>query len=504
MIELTIEKLIEYALINLDLDKEDVVFVRNELMHMLNVEKPYDKKESNLITDKDTPKSLFDELREDYPITIEDEERIMSILSPRPSDINRNFFKIKKSNPHNACLYLYNLMIKNNYIKAEDIKRNISWKYEGARNYLDITINLSKPEKKNSDIAKLVHSKDTGYPKCNLCYENVGNYGGSGVPARSNIRVVPVKLDNENWFMQYSPYSYYIEHAIVINKVHTPMLITRSTFTKLLDFVDEYPDYFVGSNSDLPIVGGSILNHEHYQAGLELLPMMYSKERYNISSKGFNNSSISYLDWYNSTFLIKSKNKKDVCDIAEDIYNSWQEYENRGANIIPRDENGRHQSITPIARKVNGTYYLYLILRNNRTTEEYPEGIFHAHKEFHNIKSEGIGLIEAMGRFILPPRLKNELALISQIISSNTHSVREIIEDHKELEKHLNFINELIRVYGRHNSLDAANEIIKIEVGRICEKILDNTAVFKNDIDGQLALFDFLSTMNYEVIDDED
>ncbi len=498
MIEKTIEKFIQYGLKYLELDKEDVIYIRNNLMHLLNVSEPYEKNDV-LITESDTPSSLFKELREDKDISIEDEELIMSIISPRPSLVTKEFNRLKEKSSKDACLYLYNLMIKNNYIKAEDIKKNISWKYEGLHNYLDITINLSKPEKKNTDIAKLLTFKSSTYPKCNLCFENVGNYGGGKIPARSNIRVIPVTLNNEEWFMQFSPYSYYNEHAIIINKTHTPMLITRSTFTKLLEFVDEYPNYFVGSNSDLPIVGGSILDHEHYQGGGELLPMMYAKDRYKIIGKGFKNSEISYLEWYNSTFLIKSTDIAETCDIAEDIYNNWLVYENVNSDIIPTDENGRHQAVTPIARKVGDTYYLYLILRNNRQSEKYPDGIFHAHPEYHNIKSEGIGLIEAMGRFILPPRLLDELSLIEGILSSSSYSVREIIEKHKELEKHLIFINNIIRTYGRHNTVDAAKEIIKIEVGKICEKILYNTSVFKNDINGQLTLFDFLNKMNYEV-----
>jgi len=499
-----IEELLKYASINLGLSDYDIVFTRNLLMHELNVIEPYNGEiDVEYIKSLNTITPILKEMEEiDDELTDHEEMRILSFLSPKPSEIINKFYLLNKVSSKEACDYFYNLMIKNDYIRLDDIKRNMWWLYEGENNTLEITINLSKPEKNNKDIAKLRTVVSTSYPKCRLCLENEGYYGGGEYPARSNIRVIPMKLNNEDWFFQYSPYAYYDEHAIIINNEHTPMNITKRTLALELDFLDQIPHYFIGSNSDLPIVGGSLLTHEHFQAGIHLMPMMHSRTRYVLTKKDITDVDIEYLDWYNSCFLLKSKNKEKLLQVFDYIQSKYYNYSDESIDLIANDNDGRHQAITCIARKVDGVYYCYMILRNNRCNNNYPDGIFHAHPQYHNIKSEGIGLIEAMGLFILPGRLKNELNLVSDILSSNLYSISEYIEMHKELNKHLAFINKLVSKYSRNNTKESAVEIVKLEVGRVCEKILKNTGVFKDNLLGQDALFRFFDELSFEVKDE--
>ena len=507
MLERIVEEIIHYGVKHLFLSEDDVMFVRNEILNELGLDKPYegDHLRFDEIDYLDSPTPIINKLKEEMPeIDNRQIERIMSFITPMPSQLISRFKELKKDSVEDATSYFYYLMTRNNYIKVDDIKKNLSWIYEGEANNLKITINLSKPEKNNKDIAKLVGAKSTTYPKCLLCYSNVGFYGdGAGKPARSNIRVVPLVLNGEDWFMQYSPYAYYKEHAIVINKVHTPMRITHETFRKLTDFVDEYPNYFIGSNADLPIVGGSILDHEHYQGGLELMPMIHSKTRYEFRHKDYPELAINYLNWYNSAFKLVSNNKEDIISFASLLFDTFITYTDESIDLVHEDYNGRHSTVTPIVRKNNGNYEAYIILRNNRCNEKYPDGIFHAHSQYHNIKKEGIGLIEAMGLFILPPRLKNELELIKQILSNDEDSIREIVEKNPSLEKHLSLINKLVVKYRRSNNYEVADEIVKNEVGHVCENILRNTGIFKDTIDGQLALFNFVAQLNLEVINND-
>ncbi len=498
----TIEELLYYAECHLELDKNDEMFTRNALFHELNVGVPYEGMiDKKMIESLKTPTLLLDELRSDNPDLSEYQiEKIMSILSPRPSDIIKKFNDIKNNEgSEKACKYFFNLMIYNNYIKADYIKKNLKWEYQGENNTLEITINLSKPEKNNKDIAAAKNIVETGYPKCVLCYENEGYYGGGKIQPRSNIRVLPLKFKDEDWFFQYSPYAYYNEHAIIINKVHTPMLITNRTIENEMMFVDQIPNYFIGSNSDLPIVGGSLLSHMHFQGGEHLMPMMFAKDRYHLFKKTEPECEISYLEWYNSALLIKSSNKESLLRVTDEIIKKYSTYSDESIDLIANDENGRHNTITTITRKVDNTYYVFLIFRNNRCNDEYPDGIFHAHKEYHNIKSEGIGLIEAMGLFILPGRLQKELGYIKEILTNNEVSISDYLLEHKELEKHINFINQLVIKYSRNNSPENADKYIKHEVGKVCENVLINTGIFKDTIDGQLALMKFFKELGLEV-----
>ncbi len=503
MLKKLVEELLYYAETHLDLDPIDEMFIRNTLLHEFNLDEPYygeiDKKEIEAMT---TPTSLLKKMRELIPeMDAYSQERIMSFLSPRPSDVARKFNSLRELDSKKACEYFFNLMICNNYIKSDEIKKNIKWEYQGENNTLEITINMTKPEKNNKDIAKLKDAVITSYPTCLLCYSNEGFYGGGKFQPRSNIRVVPMKFGDEDWFMQYSPYAYYHEHAIIINKIHTPMRITNDTILNETRYVDLCPNYFVGCNSDLPIVGGSLLHHMHFQGGSHLMPMMFAKPRYTLKNNISDKVEVEYLDWYNSCLVVSSENKDELLKVTGHILDIYWTYSDKESELIASDENGRHNTATTITRKVDGKYMVYIILRNNRCNDEYPEGIFHAHPEYHNIKKEGIGLIEAMGLFILPGRLKTELDLIADILSEQYKNVADYIKENECLEKHIDFINKLISKYSRRNTKEQAMEFIRHEVGFVCENVLKNTGIYKDDLKGQLSLMKFFKTLNFEVME---
>lgn len=417
---------------------------------------------------------------------------ILGLLTPSPSEVINKFYELKKSSSLEALNYLYDLQIKNNYIQKTAIDKNIKWDYFTNNNRLEITINLSKPEKNNKDIAKaLTVKQENKYPSCLLCIENLGYGGNANHPARENIRIIPFKLDGDDFFMQYSPYCYYDQHCIVINKKHVPMSIHKKTFAHLLDFVDIFEEYFIGSNSDLPIVGGSILSHEHYQGGIHKLPIMYSKPRYTFYSKS-KELKIEYLDWFNSCIKLSSKNKNAVFEAMEVVRTKWIAYSNNEIDIINFTNETRHNTITPIVKKENGEYTAYLILRNNRTNDIHPDGIFHAHKEYHNIKSEGIGLIEAMGLFILPGRLQRQCKEIENILLNGADE--NYYNEHNDMLIHKDFIARLQDTY--KITKDNVKDVIKDAINDTCMHILENTAVFKNDELGNKYAIEFIESLD--------
>lgn len=494
-----IEELIEYGKVHLGLDDLDAIYVRNILMHKLNVSHPYnDKLDLTYIKELKVPDVLLDELRETLSALGFDNielllVEIMGELSPRPSFVSQKALSLEKEKPGKGLDYLFDLEIKNNYIQKTAIDKNIYFKKDYGDNFLEITINLSKPEKKNSDIAKLITNKvEVKYPQCLLCKENLGYAGRNDHPARENIRIIPLSLNGEKWFLQYSPYAYFDHHAIIINDEHHNMSINDKTFIKLLEFVNTFPTFFVGSNADLPIVGGSILNHEHYQGGLHLLPVFYSKDRkiylQNETIK------ISSVNWYNTVIRLEGKNPEEISDYAVKIFHLWKDYDDEEVDIISHSNGVRHSTITPIARKIGDLYQLNLILRNNRCNDKYKDGIFHAHPEHHHIKQEGIGLIEAMGLFILPPRLKRQMGYIEDILT-NEDMLEQYYIKYPDLEIHRDMINELIEKYGRNVSKKRAQTIIEDYLADTCKDILCNTAVFKDDELGRAALDKFMATI---------
>ena len=390
---------------------------------------------------------------EDNTVTYRDilSAEIMDNFTPRPGELIRNFNKKYESSPVEATDYFYALSQDNNYIMTERIKKNIIWKTMTKYGEIDITINLSKPEKDPKEIAKAKTMKQTGYPKCLLCKENVGIKGHANHPARTNHRIIPMNLAGEEWFFQYSPYVYYNEHCIALSGEHTPMKIERKTFQRLLDFVTFLPHYFIGSNSDLPIVGGSILTHNHFQGGNYEFTMAQQPIKKSFVFKGYEDVEAGIVDWALSTIRMISDDKEKLCDLGEKILNVWREYSDEENDILAYTDQ-LHNTVTSIARKRNGKYELDLILRNNRTSEEHPDGIFHAHSEYHHIKKEGIGLIEAMGLAVLPPRL---------------------LEQFPDMD-------------------DAKRE----EIGQIFANILENCGVFKDTEKGNAGFVRFMEAVN--------
>ncbi|MCL1901492.1 MAG: UDP-glucose--hexose-1-phosphate uridylyltransferase [Firmicutes bacterium] len=493
-INLKVCELIYYAKVHLDLKCDDELFVYNALSSLLKINDPklmdIDK---NFIESLKVPDEIINPIG-DYAVQnnlcenllkANFECAVMGIVTNPPSEVIAKFNKLYKESVQSACNYLYTLSMKNNYIHYTAIQKNLYWKADFEENYIEVTVNLSKPEKDNKEIAKIKSMPQGGYPLCVLCLENVGFSGDYNKAARQTLRTVPLTLNNEEWFMQYSPYLYYDEHCIIINKKHVPMNVNEGTFKKLFDFVDLFPHYFVGSNASLPIVGGSILNHEHFQGGLHLLPMHFSKNRVVFKIK---NAEISILDWYNSVVRIVSDDKKQILKTAEKIFSAWGSYSNEKAGILAKTD-VRHNAITPILLKNKDRYVLDIILRNNRTSKEHPDGIFHAHKQYHGIKKEGIGLIEAMGLFILPGRLKEEMEIIADYLTG-AHKY-----DEEELQQnvHQDAIKTLLRKYPVPQQKADADKIVKRYVSEVCKNILECTAVFKNTKDGQQAFVEFLS-----------
>ncbi len=496
---LIVEKLLAYARNNLYLNPLDEIYYRNFLFKKLNISRPFDgkfdlKKYEKILL----PDEILDELREYLKKSQLIEERkiehflveIMGMLSELPSRVVEKFWLLQNKDNEAGLNYLYDLEVANNYIQKTAVSKNLHWISKDEKNFLEITINLSKPEKNNKDIAKLKFTKDVKYPKCLLCIENLGYQGRNDHPARENLRIIPMRLNGEEWFLQYSPYVYYDHHCIAVKNSHEPMKINRDIFNALVDFIDLFPTFFIGSNTELPIVGGSILNHEHFQGGRHKMPLMFAKARYVLEVKKFFDVKVSYLDWYNSCFEIRSKNRVQLLDCVNYIFNKWREYDDEQISIIHRSDE-QHSTITPIVRKIDDEYIFYIILRNNRTDEDHPDGIFHAHKEYHNIKSEGIGLIEAMGLFILPARLKRQMKEIENLLVKND-DLKNYYQEHPDMVIHSFMIDDLIRKNPCVKHESVARGIVTNHINDICRAILENTAVFKNDEEGQAHLKMFI------------
>lgn len=510
-----VERLLIYAQVFLDLNELDVIYKRNILLHLFNLSSPYNK---TVKEDKIKEMQVPDELIEDimaYSLEngiCEDElsadlfaNYIFGILSPNPSVVNDRFMSIKENlGSQVACDYLYDLCIRNNYIRKTAIDKNIKWDADELDIPLEVTINLSKPEKNNKEIAKLLTApKGDKYPACQLCKENEGFYGHATQAPRTNIRTITLNLGGEEWGMQYSPYLYFNEHCILFNKTHTPMVINGGTVDKLFDFIEMFPSYFIGSNSDLPIVGGSILNHEHYQGGKHLMPLQKSKAYASYKSETYSDTSVEILDFYNSVIRITGFNRNTVQTLATEIIQKWKEYFDAPLGIWAATEDGVfHNTVTPIARFLpDNRYCIELILRNNLTTEQYPDGVFHAHPEYHNIKKEGIGLIEAMGLYILPARLKRQFSAIAEILAKKVPYEKDAINsEENDLYVHRFMIEELMAKNPNCKDVKKANAIITSYVNDVCAKILLNTAVFKKDAQGFAGFNKFMSACGLKPI----
>ena len=504
--KLLAEKLLVYAERFLYLNKRDETYFRNILLREFGLSEPMEEvPDLSIVKEYDVPDAIVSEV-EEYALEngiVKDGEQnlystyIFGILSPLPSKVNEEFLKIKgKDGIKAACRYFYDLSVKNNYVQKTAIGRNLKWEYKDGANVLEITINLSKPEKNNKDVAKLlIAPKKNKYPACLLCKENEGYKGTATHPARENIRTISLTLGGEPWFVQYSPYAYYNEHMIAISEKHVPMHIKADTIDKLLDFVDFFPNYMIGSNAALPIIGGSILNHEHFQGGGHVMPMHRAPllKGYDDLKSKYHDVKIGIVDWYNSVIRLESKNRKEIGDLAKDIVAAWADFTDEGCNVFAETDWEKHNSLSPVCRIKDGAYIFDMILRNNLVTKERPEGYFHARPEFHNIKKESIGLIEAMGLFILPGRLKRQLSAVADILCGNEkYDEKALWEEGNDLYAHRFMIKDLIKD-GLLSDKSEADEKVRAKVNEVCKIILFDTAVFKKDENGRRGFIKFLT-----------
>ena len=414
--------------------------------------------------------------------------KLMGILTPRPSQVISVFREKYQTSSQAATDWYYALSQDSDYIRRYRIAKDVKWLAPTEYGDLDITINLSKPEKDPKAIAAARNAPKSGYPACALCRENEGYLGSANQAARGNHRLIPITLDGERWYLQYSPYVYYNEHCICLNSVHTPMKIDRSTFRKQLDFIRQFPHYFVGSNADLPIVGGSILSHDHFQGGRYTFAMEKAPVERSVSFPGFPEVEAGIVKWPMSVIRLRCGDGERLVELADRILQAWRGYTDESAFILAETGGEPHNTITPIARMREGQYELDLVLRNNITTEEFPLGVYHPHQELHHIKKENIGLIEVMGLAVLPARLKGELSALAGALAAGQDIRRDPL-----LEKHADWAEELRARYDftPENALD----ILKKETGVVFSKVLEHAGVYKRTEEGQAAFLRFIAAV---------
>ena len=415
--------------------------------------------------------------------------RLMGVLTPAPREVREQFRELYRESPWQATDWFYKFSQDTNYIRRDRIAKDQKWVYEGKYGALDITINLSKPEKDPRAIAAAKLAPQSGYPKCQLCPENEGYAGRMNHPARQNHRIIPLSLSGESWYFQYSPYVYYNEHCICLNAAHVPMTICRACFEKLLDVVTLLPHYFVGSNADLPIVGGSILSHEHFQGGHYVFAMERAKIGTPLTFRGFEDVEAGIVNWPMSVIRLRAADRKRLAVLAEKILTCWRGYSDAEAFIFAETDGEPHNTITPIARRRGDDFEMDLVLRNNITTPEHPLGVYHPHAKLHHIKKENIGLIEVMGLAVLPSRLKGELAALREAILSGSD-----IRADETLAKHADWVDELKT---RHTfTAENTEQILHQEGGAVFEQVLEDAGVYKTDNAGREAFLRFVQAVN--------
>ena len=494
-IETCIDSLVIYAISRGLAQPEDEVVLRNRILDILRRD-DYAPGGEPLSTDLE---KILGELL-DYAcaqglcedtVTARDifDTRLMGALTPMPREVVRTFREKYAVSPQAATDWYYTLSRDTDYIRRYRIAKDIRWKYESEYGALDITINLSKPEKDPKAIAAAKNAPQSGYPKCQLCRENEGYAGRMNHPARANHRIVPVTIGGKAWFLQYSPYVYYNEHCIVFNGEHVPMVIDRAALRKLLEFVTAFPHYFVGSNADLPIVGGSILSHEHFQGGHYTFPMEVAPVETEISFRGYEDIRAGLVKWPMSVIRLDGSDPERLADLADRILTCWRGYSDPKVGVYAYTEGEPHNTITPIARRRGTDYELDLVLRCNITTDEHPLGVFHPHAEKHHIKKENIGLIEVMGLAVLPSRLKTELTLLEHAIVTNQDLSADLI-----LSKHASWVAELRQQYDF--TPDNTAEILRREVGKVFAGVLEDAGVYKHTPAGHAAFLDFIQAVN--------
>lgn len=496
-----IERLSRYALSTGLIAKEDLVFTRNRLLELFHLDgfengfpKVSEPKPRDLegILARMTDFAESENLIPRGSIVWRDlfDTKIMGLLVPPPSDVIDIFETLMREKGAKAATdWFYKFSCDTNYIRRARIAKDIKWKTRTEYGELDITINLSKPEKDPKAIAAARSAAQSGYPKCLLCMENEGYAGRANHAARQNHRIIPITLAGESWGFQYSPYVYYNEHCIVLNSKHTPMKICRATFERLLDFVSRFPHYTLGSNADLPIVGGSILSHDHFQGGRYVFPMAKARVEKIFRLKNFRSVSAGIVKWPLSVIRLDSKDPDALVGAACEILSKWRSYTDKSAFIFARTEGERRNTITPIARMRDGAFELDLALRNNITTEEHPLGVFHPHAEIHHIKKENIGLIEVMGLAVLPSRLKRELETLAGAMLSRA-DIRSI----ESVAKHADWVDEFSPKY-KSVTKDNVEKILQKETGLVFAKALEHCGVFKRTADGREAFGRFISRL---------
>lgn len=495
MLNESIKALVDYAEHTGLIDGADRVWAINRLLSVLHTD-TYTEPE------QDTSGSLADILNDLCDCALETgalkqnsivyrdlfDTELIGALVPMPSQIQQIFFSLYKQDPQKATDWFYKFSQDTNYIRRDRIAKDVKWIAPTEYGNLDITINLSKPEKDPKAIAAAKLLPQSAYPKCLLCKENEGYAGRINHPARQNHRIIPVTINDSPWFMQYSPYVYYNEHCIVFNSEHTPMKIEPATFRKLLDFVKQFPHYFVGSNADLPIVGGSILAHDHFQGGHYTFAMERAPIETLLTFKGFETVEAGIVKWPMSVIRLRSEDDSKLVALASKILAAWRGYTDADAFIFAETDGEPHNTITPIARKRDGKFELDLVLRNNITTKEHPLGVYHPHAELHHIKKENIGLIEVMGLAVLPARLKTELAAVADALVSGTDLTAD-----ERTASHAAWANELKTRYTftKENVMD----ILQKEVGIVFSQVLEHAGVFKRDEAGKQAFLRFAQSI---------
>lgn len=492
-----IQELVNYGLHTGLVQQEDETYTINRLLEILELDEF--EKPANACLVPDLEKTLSDIMDWAYEHGVLKENtvgyrdlfdtRLMSALVPAPSVVIRQFRELYQKSPEKATEFYYKFSCDTDYIRRYRIARDKKWTADTEYGTLDITINLSKPEKDPKAIAAAKNAKASSYPKCLLCVENEGYAGRLNHPARQTHRIMPVTIDGGKWGFQYSPYVYYNEHCIVFNSKHTPMKIDESAFRKLLDFVKQFPHYFLGSNADLPIVGGSILAHEHFQGGHYEFAMERAEIKTKITIPGYEQVETGIVNWPMSVIRIRHEDSEVLVKLASHILDTWRGYTDEAAFIFAETDGEPHNTITPIARKRDGKYEMDLVLRNNITTEEYPLGVYHPHQELHHIKKENIGLIEVMGLAVLPARLKDEMEKLGEYIVEH----KDIRSD-EVLEKHADWVEEFLPKYDIITT-DNVDEILEKEIGIVFKKVLEHAGVYKNTPEGEKAFLRFIASL---------
>lgn len=517
MIEKSILALVDYGRRKKFYFEEDYVYVLNQVLEVLGLD--------GISMDEIASKTPGEEqdlqrilppildwaaktgvLEEDTP-TQRDllDAKLMGALLPRPSQVIETFEENYQISPPQATEAYYQFSIDGNYIRKDRTDRNRHWVTPTEYGDMEVTINLSKPEKDPKTIEKERNHPSSGYPKCLLCRENEGYAGRINHPARQNLRLIPLTLGGEPWFFQYSPYLYYNEHSIIFSKEHRPMKITRETFRRMLDFVDRFPHYFIGSNADLPLVGGSILSHDHYQGGRYEFPMEKAPVKKSFISLEHGDVMAYWVHWPLSIIRLEGKHKEALINCGEEIFQAWKIYRDEALDILPETDGTPHNTITPIVRKKEGVYQLDVVLRNNRCSRKYPEGIFHPHREVHGVKKENIGLIEVMGLAILPPRLKQEMKSMITLLEGGEISP----EEKAAVKKHQDMLEDLKKEFEallQEKPLDRKLLAKGVEraIGRRFTRGLEHSGVFKNNEEGQQGFYRFMNLLGWKegVIDE--